>query len=245
MSSMFNWRPAGNRPQTPSATSEREPGEILIAAGSTNIANKILIDRKLNTSKTSDDSDIVRSSPANRPRRSATMNPSMAASTSRPADIRRTVTSLELNTHDLALAELRGRLRGLKVSNQNTFKKSVSTSNDDHDTTDDPNTNNGENVYDTFTGAHIGTFDQESLQDDMWTHLAKIRQLQSEIATMHLQMEGLGSGARPDKVAEDGEAENAEEAKTAKEQAFSQLENRFSGKRDAVNAIMVKVCPKI
>ncbi|KDQ63201.1 hypothetical protein JAAARDRAFT_370757 [Jaapia argillacea MUCL 33604] len=57
-------------------------------------------------------------------------------------------------------------------------------------------------IYDPFTGAPIGDLrplpstslsdPPESSREDLWSHLASIRLLESQIATMHVQMEGIG-----------------------------------------------------
>lgn len=168
----------------------------------------------------------------------------------RPADIRRTATSVELNTHDFALAELRGRLRNLKGGDYGPKILKLSPSNQIQDESQaaiesavEHHVPSIENVYDAFTGGHIGTVsgDQEGApSDEMWNHLAKIRHLQSEIATMHLTMEGLGSGIELEKPADDSEADNLDETKSVKEHTFSQLESRFLGRKNAVEAVMSK-----
>lgn len=106
-------------------------------------------------------------------------------------------------------------------------------------------------VYDPFTGQNIGNYvpgDYPESEDDLWTHLKRIRDLQSQIAMMHSQMEGLGTTDRTLRVEQsigDDEAMNFEEdAKEAKKEEFQKLADRFSGRKDAIDAIMNKVSLK-
>ena len=165
----------------------------------------------------------------------------------RPADIRRTATSVDLNTHDFALADLKGRLKNLKESSYGP--KNIKSLSSDHiddgsqAVTENVIEHRAENVYDAFTGGHIGTLSSEqegTSSDEMWRRLAKIRHLQSEIATMHLTMEGLGSGIPFEKPNDDSEADNLEDTKLSKEHTFSQLESRFVGMKNAVDSVMGK-----
>lgn len=127
-----------------------------------------------------------------------------------------------------------------------------------------------EPVYDPFSGSLAGvalspthardkgrdapaaTFDQT--KDDLWSHLARIRGLQSEIAGMHLQMESIGTGeARGTKRAvggmgrarrateeweDPGQAED--QRKTARDAEFANLAEAFNGRRTAIDGIMNK-----
>ena len=94
--------------------------------------------------------------------------------------------------------------------------------------------------------------DFDHTRDELWAHLARIRELQSEIAGMHLQMEGIGSsdarsarraaGAtrRPTEEWDDpGEAE--EQRKAARDAEFATLAETFRGRRVAIDGIMNKV----
>lgn len=123
-------------------------------------------------------------------------------------------------------------------------------------------------IYDPFTGALAGVMtspvhdhegsqamsdaDFDQTRDELWAHLARIRELQSEIAGMHLQMEGIGSsdarsarraaGAtrRPTEEWDDpGEAE--ERRKAARDAEFATLAENFRGRRVAIDGIMNKV----
>lgn len=101
-------------------------------------------------------------------------------------------------------------------------------------------------------------------RDELWSGLATIRELQSEVASMHVQMEGIGlNDARGGKrvagvasrvhtdtipVAEeweepDGAADAVEEQrKRARDAEFTNLTETFKGRREAIDAIMNKVC---
>ncbi|KAH9937205.1 uncharacterized protein B0H18DRAFT_969566 [Fomitopsis serialis] len=97
-------------------------------------------------------------------------------------------------------------------------------------------------VYEPFTGALAG----------LWAHLSRIRELQSEIAGMHLQMEGIGSSdARSARRAagatrrateewdDPGEAE--EQRNAARDAEFATLAETFRGRRAAIDGIMGKL----
>ncbi|KAI0931853.1 hypothetical protein AcW2_000638 [Taiwanofungus camphoratus] len=96
-------------------------------------------------------------------------------------------------------------------------------------------------------------------KDELWSHLTRIRELQNEIAGMHVQMEGIGAGeARGAKrpaagvgrvhsdtihAGEDwedpGEAE--EQRKAARDLEFANLAESFKGRRAAIDGIMSKL----
>jgi hypothetical protein len=124
-----------------------------------------------------------------------------------------------------------------------------------------------EPVLDPFTGSAIiglalpeeDEVDFESTKDDLWTHMAHIREVQSQIANMHVVMEGIRLGpqgeqgttgrsvplVRPSEgekweEGEDSEDGDAEEKK-ARELDFSKLAEKFNGRREATDNIMRKV----
>ena len=131
-----------------------------------------------------------------------------------------------------------------------------------------PHSAQNDPIYDPFTGALAGVMmspvhdhegsqamsdaDFDQTRDELWAHLARIRELQSEIAGMHLKMEGIGSndarsarrtaGAtrRPTEEWDDpGEAE--EQRKAARDAEFATLAETFRGRRVAIDGIMSKV----
>lgn len=109
-----------------------------------------------------------------------------------------------------------------------------------------------------------------SKNEDMWMHLSRISELQNDIAIMHARMEGIGSntgdkkGKKPlrrdwdDKGAgsrsqtnmanEGGEDEGVgvqgdeeTEKVKAREEEFSRLADKFTGRKDAIDQIMYRV----
>ena len=108
----------------------------------------------------------------------------------------------------------------------------------------------------------------DAARDELWAHLGRIRALQSEIATLHVQMEGTGlgehkgpgTGRRVSSTVgpvggprtsvsgsgaewEDEEDEEAE-ARREREGEFGRLTGRFERRQDAVDGVMGKVCAK-
>ncbi|CAL1695229.1 unnamed protein product [Somion occarium] len=132
-------------------------------------------------------------------------------------------------------------------------------------------------LYDPFTGAptgvvfaqpadrqqHEGKKSSEEFnqaKDDLWGHLGRIRELQGEIAGMHVQMEGLGlnDGGRgnskrpagvPARMASDtigvdewvDTGDDDKSTKTARDAEFSNLSETFEGRRAAIDGIMNKL----
>ncbi|KAL5534072.1 hypothetical protein ACEPAG_533 [Sanghuangporus baumii] len=104
-----------------------------------------------------------------------------------------------------------------------------------------------ENLYDPFDGQSVGVmvpgeFDEE--EDDLWTHLAEIRNLQSDVARMHAQMERLGENDRfygPEETGEEETVNVGDETKAEKAAEFTKLSDRFSVRKEAIDAIMQKL----
>lgn len=102
-----------------------------------------------------------------------------------------------------------------------------------------------ENMFDPFDGQSIGLMvqgDFEEAEDDLWTHLSEIRFLQSDIARMHAQMEKLGEIGRTGQAMDDDAINMEDDAKAAKAAEFAKLSDRFNGRKEAIEAIMQKVC---
>ena len=126
-------------------------------------------------------------------------------------------------------------------------------------------------LRDPFTGALLGTLvpqpeegerdvDINAKEAELWAHHAKIMELQSELAQMHLEMETLGaksdearrkSSKGPSNRWGQSEGDGGEEdvgvddeakAKKAKEQEFESLPGKFTGREAAIDKIMGKVC---
>lgn len=109
-----------------------------------------------------------------------------------------------------------------------------------------------ENLYDPATGSILGVFAPVEHEDTMWTQLAQIRDMQAEIATMHLQMEGITSAGervrptREDSYEDPGSAEPTissmeQREKRAKDAEFARLEEKFARKKESIDALMEKV----
>ena len=135
-----------------------------------------------------------------------------------------------------------------------------------------------EPLLDPFSGSTVGVVvpkkgtdapadaaQLDQRRDELWARLARIRELQGEVAGMHVQMEGIGlSDARGGKRApgavgrvhsdtipgaeEWGEPEGApgdaaeEQRKRARDAEFTNLAETFQGRRESIDAIMNKVC---
>ena len=107
--------------------------------------------------------------------------------------------------------------------------------------------------------------------EELWTQLSRITDLQTEVARMHLEMEGLGNGAgkgkgksgenrhrrrrrsevgrqsQSDTGLEEYDAEGIEmddeetEQNRAREEEFAKLADQFEGRKESINNIMSKV----
>ncbi|KAI0756743.1 hypothetical protein C8Q80DRAFT_53291 [Daedaleopsis nitida] len=114
---------------------------------------------------------------------------------------------------------------------------------------------------DNEPGATPSQFDRR--RDELWSGLATIRELQSEVAGMHVQMEGIGlNDVRGGKRAagavgrahsetipvveewdepDGAEAAAEEQRKKARDVEFTNLAETFKGRREAIDAIMNKL----
>ncbi|KAJ6604810.1 hypothetical protein DFH09DRAFT_1123870 [Mycena vulgaris] len=140
-------------------------------------------------------------------------------------------------------------------------------------------TNHG--LYDPFDGSFLGSLvapdhnvqpeaqgkpnDVVVKNEELWSHLSRVLELQNQISIMHCDMEEIGMNARDLKgkgkgtrsratsvsrvVIDDVEGEEGiggqrdEEAERnkAREEQFSNLSGQFRGKREAINGIMTKL----
>jgi hypothetical protein len=154
------------------------------------------------------------------------------------------------NPHDDAVAEVHAKL--LQAGQESSTAQPPRFT----DPLTDAATPTPEKLFDPATGTLRGIFepvatggpgDSEQLRDQAWTHLARIREIQSQIAMMHMHMEGVGDETGSIDVAVDNDVdvdtvptqEEEEAAKTAKE--FDKLPGRFKGRSDNINAMMTKV----
>lgn len=187
-------------------------------------------------------------------------------SESRPSLDRRVTTGIS-TPHDAVLAELfsqkpDGSPKMDEAPAETSSARDEEVTSEGHQRSRSPNR---EAVHDPFSGSIIGLaipeerddgVDFESTKDDLWTHMAHIREVQSQIANMHVLMEGIGLGPQgkqgttgrsvplvqpsADKWEEDEQDEEAEEKK-AREQEFARLAEKFNGRREATDNIMNKV----
>ena len=162
-----------------------------------------------------------------------------------------------LSPHDALVVEIDGKLKDLELTQRlpssksslggeadKNEKRDYDTSAQQREASASVRARVPENIYDPLSGQSIGLLapgDFNQVETEIWDHLARIRELQSEIATMHSQMEGLGTRdqlhtAEPS-VDDDGT--NAEDARKGAE--FVKLSDRFAGRKDAIDAIMSKV----
>lgn len=96
----------------------------------------------------------------------------------------------------------------------------------------------------------------EQTKDELWSHLARIRDLQIEIAGMHSHMEGMSandaskhkrstpsSGVHTDTIgaAEWEERVSQQRKKNARDAEFTNLAEIFEGRKTAISGIMNKV----
>lgn len=190
-------------------------------------------------------------------------------SESRPSLDRRVTTGVS-TPHDAVLAELLSHRRNVETSAKIEDPSAETASTRDEEVTSEGHQRarspNREPIHDPFSGSIIGLAipedrddgaDFDSTKDELWTHMAHIREVQSQIANMHVLMEGIGLGAQgeqgatgrsvplvpsseADKWEYDEEDEEAEEKK-AREQEFSRLAKKFDGRREATDNIMNKV----
>ncbi|KAJ7808242.1 hypothetical protein B0H14DRAFT_2870678, partial [Mycena olivaceomarginata] len=134
-------------------------------------------------------------------------------------------------------------------------------------------------IYDPFDGQKIGSIlapdhnvqpeeggrlnDVAAKNEELWSHLSRVLELQNQISRMHLDMEEIGPNADPkgqgkgtrsraasvSRVVIDDEGDEGiggkrdEEAERnkAREEQFSNLAGQFRGKKEAITAIMTKL----
>ena len=124
-------------------------------------------------------------------------------------------------------------------------------------------------LHDPFAGSLIGLSIQddgdharhdrtqfEERKEDLWSHMGNIRDIQTQIANMHVAMENIGLGhqavqlsvervhsttvSEGEKWGEEGDEDEVKE-KDVREQEFTKLANKFHGRKEATENIMTKV----
>lgn len=159
-----------------------------------------------------------------------------------------------------------GALEKTAIPSAGLSRSATSTPGTAHDQLFDPFSGNVAGIMvpkkDTTERDAASQFDQR--RDELWARLSSIRELQSQVAGLHVQMEGIGlndmrGGKRAAGVGarmhtdtipvvgewdeSDGAADAVEEQrKRARDAEFTNLAETFKGRREAVDAIMNKVC---
>ena len=167
---------------------------------------------------------------------------------SNPPDPQHTTLPSHISPHDAVIARIDNELQGLKVA------AAVNTSEDPNSSTRPGETSPAklksrilpENMYDPFDGQSIGLMvpgEFEEEENDLWSHLAQIRDLQSDIARLHAQMERLGDSGRfgIEQAAEEETINVEDEGKAAKAAEFAKLSEQFNERKDAIDTVMAKV----
>lgn len=120
-----------------------------------------------------------------------------------------------------------------------------------------------------LVSTEVGSDPNTKTEEDIWSHLSQILKLQSDIAEKHIKMEGIGlkkpgptsgtkskgvtrrpgsSGGRvwgdgTEQGVDEGVEEEAEEdiESRKREEEFSRLNDKFAGRKDAIDGIMKDV----
>jgi hypothetical protein len=195
---------------------------------------------------------------------------SSLADTGRPI-IERATTAALSTPHDAVLAELHGRTPKFDVSKQSADTNQSPPEGARDGTSQTGSATSPEPVYDPFSGGlayilsqssppdqtgEVGTANFEQSKNELWSQLGRIRELQSEIAVMHVQMEGIGGGdgrmlkkAAHARTPTDnilGEewpdpAEEEEDKWRERDAEFANLAQAFEGRHASIDNIMDKV----
>ena len=186
-------------------------------------------------------------------------------STLRPS-LERGVTTAVSTPHDVVLAELFSHRQGLSVDRPDVPE--VPLRKTEVETSHRPQSPGRPPLHDPFAGSLIGLSiqgegdhvqsdrtDFEARREDLWSHVGNIRDIQTQIANMHVAMENIGLGHQADQLsvervhsttASEGEkwedaVEGEDDEKDAREQEFAKLANKFHGRKEATENIMRKV----
>jgi hypothetical protein len=196
---------------------------------------------------------------------------------------RRAFTAALSHPHDSVIAELHGhhpdhdvsaRIDGVARARSRSMLQSADTL-----PTAPPSEALGEvekdRLFDPFAGGVLGAFASgpapAQAREELWAHLSRIRELQADVAQMHVMMEGVGLSDKPghrptikrarersgvgerlDLGVGEGElgaaAESQEEAflREERDREFEAAEAKFDGRKEGIDRIMGKVrnsCP--
>ncbi|GJJ09805.1 hypothetical protein Clacol_004029 [Clathrus columnatus] len=201
----------------------------------------------------SEDREFSQTVPSNEPQES------QEQAQSQPQPIPEPYIAATPNPHDSAISEIRNGLRQVEsLARPQRSTNAVTEQSPSGDTPTEP-------LYDPATGEQRGTFDKthpaspadsagpfdnvtaELTNDEVWSHLARIRELQSEIAKMHTHMEGVGDTKHVLDIDVDVDIDvdsvpTQEEEEAAKRQKeFEKLPRRFKGRSENIEAVMTKL----
>jgi len=189
-------------------------------------------------------------------------------STLRPS-LERGVTTAVSTPHDVVLAELFSHRQGPSADRPDVPE--VPSGKNEVETGHRPQSPGRTPLHDPFAGSLIGLSIEgegdhgqndrtefEAKKEDLWSHVGNIRDIQTQIANMHVAMENIGLGHQADQLSvervhsttasegekweEAGEGEDEEvKEKDAREQEFTKLATKFHGRKEATENIMTKV----
>lgn len=196
--------------------------------------------------------------------------------TLRPS-LERGVTTAVSTPHDVVLAELFSHRPGTGVDRPEAVPEvpEVASRRNEAGTSHRSQSPSRTPLHDPFAGSLIGLSIQddgdhaqnggansEAKKEDLWSHMANVREIQTQIANMHVAMENIGLGHQADQLSADrvhsaGASEGTSEGdkwedavegeddemkeKDAREQEFAKLANKFHGRKEATENIMTKV----
>ena len=209
-------------------------------------------------------------SPANSHEQRASEQQSRLPPTFRPS-LERSVTTAVATPHDAVLTELFPHRPGVDRTEAVPEIHEGTSLKDGAETSHRPRTPSRTPLHDPFAGSLIGLSIQddgdhahgdrthfETRKEDLWSHMINIREIQTQIANMHVAMENIGLGHQADQLsvervhstaasegekwedAVEGEDDEVKE-KEAREQEFTKLANKFHGRKEATENIMTKV----
>ena len=192
--------------------------------------------------------------------------------TLRPS-LERGVTTAVSTPHDAVLAELFSHRpsAGVDRTEAASYMTEVASRKDEAETSNRPRSPSRTPLHDPFAGSLIGLSIQddgdhahkdrtefETRKEDLWSHMGNIRDIQTQIANMHVAMENIGLGHQAVQVsvermhsttasegerwedAVEGEEDEAKE-KEVRDEEFTKLANKFHGRKEATENIMGKV----
>ena len=191
--------------------------------------------------------------------------------TLRPS-LERSVTTAVANPHDAVLAELFVHRPGVDRTETVPEMPGGASRRDEAGTSNRRRSPSRTPLHDPFAGSLIGLSIHDDVEDhaqndrtqfearkeDLWSHMTNIREIQTQIANMHVAMENIGLGHQAVELsvervhsttasegekwddAVEGEDDEVKE-KDVREQEFTKLADKFHGRKEATENIMTKV----